>query len=110
MIARCLAGGAPLLLADEPVTGLDPRHQIEIMQTLRAQAAGPGGVVAVLHDLNLAARFCTQLVLMHQGRIVSEGAPDQVLTSEHLANVYGIDAALRRVDGQMVVLHQGSRG
>lgn len=109
MIARCLAGGAPLLLADEPVTGLDPRHQIEIMQTLRAQAVGCGGVVAVLHDLNLAARFCTRLVLMDHGRIVSEGAPDEVLTPEQLANVYGIDAALRRVDGQMVVVHRGAR-
>jgi iron complex transport system ATP-binding protein len=107
MIARCLAGGAPLLLADEPVTGLDPHHQIEIMQTLRGQAVGPRGVVAVLHDLNLAARFCTRLVLMDQGRIVSIGAPDQVLTPERLAKVYGINAALRRIDDQMVVVHQG---
>lgn len=108
MIARCLAGEAPMLLADEPVTGLDPRHQIEVMQALRAQTVGHGGVVVVLHDLSLAAQFCTRLILMDHGRVVSEGAPDQVLTSENLANVYGIDAALRRVDGQLVVLHQGS--
>ena len=106
MIARCLAGRAPLLLTDEPVTGLDPRHQIEIMQTLHAHAAGPGGVVAVVHDLNLAARFCSRLVLMDQGRIVSVGTPNQVLTPERLAKVYGIDVALQSVDGQKVVVYR----
>ena len=106
MIARCLAGPAPLLLADEPVTGLDPRHQTEIMQTLQTKATGLGGVVAVVHDLNLAARFCSRLVLMDQGRIAAIGKPNQVLTVEQLTKVYGIDVALQSVDGQKVVVYQ----
>ena len=106
MIARCLAGPAPLLLADEPVTGLDPRHQTEIMQTLQTKATGLGGVVAVVHDLNLAARFCSRLVLMDRGRIVTIGTPNQVLVPEQLTKVYKIDVALQSVDGQKVVVYQ----
>ena len=76
------------------------------MQTLHAHAAGPGGVVAVVHDLNLAARFCSRLVLMDQGRIVSVGTPNQVLTPERLAEIYGIDVALQSVDGQKMVVYR----
>ena len=90
MIARCLAGGAPLLLADEPVTGLDPRHQIAVMRTLAARdnthEGGGTGRVVVLHDLGLAARFCSRLVLLAEGRILADGPPRDVLTEANLAD------------------------
>ena len=115
MIARCLAGGAPLLLADEPVTGLDPRHQIAVMRTLAARdnthEGGGTGRVVVLHDLGLAARFCSRLVLLAEGRILADGPPCDVLTESHLATAYEITATIREIDGQMVILdRQGKSG
>ena len=104
MIARCLAGRSGLLLADEPVTGLDPRHQIEIIETLLSSISDKTGVVMVLHDLSLAARYCTRLILINNGRVAAEGNPASVLTSENLSEVYGIDASLRKIDGQSLVV------
>lgn len=91
LLARALAVQAPVLLVDEPVAALDPAHAISVMQALQRNAASGNAVVAVLHDLTLAARFCHRLVLMHRGRVVASGAPSQVLTSTHLRQVYGID-------------------
>jgi iron complex transport system ATP-binding protein len=110
MIARCLAGGAPMLLADEPVTGLDPRHQLDVMAILRDRVSETAGTVAVLHDLTLAARYCDRLILMTGGRIVAQGSPAAVLKPENLAAVYRIDGGLRFIDGQPVVLSNSSKG
>ena len=104
MIARCLAGRAEILLADEPVTGLDPRHQIKVIQTLLSSVTKNTGVVMVLHDLSLAARYCTRLILIHEGRVTAEGDPTSVLTPKNLSDVYGIDASLREIDGQALVV------
>ena len=104
MIARCLAGRAEILLADEPVTGLDPRHQIKVIQTLLSSVTKNTGVVMVLHDLSLAARYCTRLILIHEGRVTAEGDPMSVLTPQNLSDVYGIDASLREIDGQALVV------
>ncbi len=103
-LARALAGVPRVLLADEPVASLDPYHQMKVMELLRAQAARGGAVVAVLHDLTLAARFCDRLVLLDRGRVVAEGAPPAVLTAETLARVYGVAAAFGAdADGPYVV-------
>ena len=103
-LARCLAGRAEILLADEPVTGLDPRHQIRVIQTLLSSVTKNTGVVMVLHDLSLAARYCTRLILIHEGRVTAEGDPMSVLTPQNLSDVYGIDASLREIDGQALVV------
>jgi iron complex transport system ATP-binding protein len=103
-LARALAGAPRVLLADEPVASLDPYHQMKVMELLRAQAARGGAVVAVLHDLTLAARFCDRLVLLDGGRVAAEGAPTQVLTAQTLARVYGVAAAFGAdADGPYVV-------
>ncbi|WP_126976021.1 ABC transporter ATP-binding protein [Frigidibacter oleivorans] len=94
LIARVLAQEAPLILADEPVAGLDPAQQIATMQVFAAHAAAGGAVLASLHDLGLAARHCTRLVMMQAGRIVADGPPAAVLTGAHLARVFGIRAQL----------------
>lgn len=94
LFARALAVEAPALIADEPLASLDPGHQIDVMDMLRAEAAGGGLVIAVLHDLTLAARYCDWLLLIDEGRIVAEGTPAEVLTAERLRAVYGIDAAV----------------
>jgi iron complex transport system ATP-binding protein len=92
LVARVLAQEAPLILADEPAAGLDPAHQIGLMQTFAALAGEGRGVLASLHDLGLAARWCDRLVLIDQGRIVADGPPGAVLTADLLAAVYGIRA------------------
>ena len=92
LLARALAVDAPLLLADEPVAALDPAHQLQIMQLLRQYSKTNHSVVVVMHDLTLAARYCHRLALMHDGAIVATGSARQVLTPEHLAAVYNIDA------------------
>jgi iron complex transport system ATP-binding protein len=103
-LARALAGGPHVLLADEPVASLDPYHQIKVMELLRTQVARGGAVVAVLHDLTLAARFCDRLVLLDRGRVAAEGAAGEVLTPEALARVYGVTAAFGSdADGPYVV-------
>lgn len=91
-LARALAVDAPLLLADEPVAALDPRHQLDVMTRLRAHCDAGASLVLVLHDLTLASRFCDRLLLLHQGREVACGRPETVLTEGNLERVYGIRA------------------
>ncbi|HUH38227.1 MAG TPA: ABC transporter ATP-binding protein [Spongiibacteraceae bacterium] len=98
LLARVFAGEPRLILADEPVAALDPYHQLHIMELLQNHAHQGGAVVAVLHDLNLAARFCDRLCLLHEGRVVATGSPSAVLTRERLRAVYGIDAAIHRLE------------
>jgi len=104
LLARALAGAPEILLADEPVAGLDPYHRLEVMEHLAGLAATGTGVVVVLHDLALAARFCRRLVLLDKGRIAAEGTPADVLTPERLAAVYRIEAVRGRHDDADYVL------
>lgn len=92
LLARALAVEAPALIADEPLASLDPGHQIDVMALLQAEARGGALVIAVLHDLTMAARYCDRLVLIDRGTIVADGMPAQVLTPANLKSVYGIDA------------------
>lgn len=93
-LARALAVGAPILFADEPIAGLDPYHQLQVMEMLRDQAVVQGrAVVVVLHDLTLAHRFCHRLVLLKDGRLYAEGTPAMVLTRSALSEAYGIRTA-----------------
>lgn len=90
LIARMLAQETPLILADEPVAGLDPEAQLRSMQVFADLAAEGRGVVASIHDLGLAARVCTRLILLDRGRIVADGAPRDVLSVGNLAHVFGV--------------------
>ncbi len=94
--ARAFAAEAPLLIADEPTTALDPRHQFSVMDLIARYVQNGGGALVVLHDLQLAVRTATRLLWMHEGSIVADGTPEDTLTSERLAQVYGVDAV---VDG-----------
>lgn len=104
LLARALAAEPKVLLADEPVAGLDPAHQLDVMQLLQRLTEDGAAVVAVLHDLTLAARFCQRLVLLDQGRLVAEGTPEQVLTPENLARCYGIRAHYGESEGGLLVI------
>ncbi|ANI77406.1 ABC transporter ATP-binding protein [Sphingobium sp. EP60837] len=94
LLARALAVGAPGLIADEPLAALDPGHQIDVMDLLKAEASAGSLVVTVLHDLGMAARYCDRLLLMDKGKLVADGAPLEVLTEQSLAEVYGISACI----------------
>ena len=94
LLARVIAQETPLILADEPCASLDPAHQIGVMRAFRDLAAEGRGILVTLHDLALAARFCSRLVMMDEGRVVATGAPAEVLTEDRLARVFGIRARL----------------
>lgn len=90
LIARALAQDTPLLLADEPVAGLDPAAQIRTMQVFADLAAEGRSVIASVHDLGLAARHCTRLIMLETGRIAADGPPRDVLSDALLARVFGV--------------------
>lgn len=92
LIARALAQDTPLVLADEPVAGLDPAQQIRTMRVFRDLATEGRSAVVSLHDLGLAARHCTRIIVVHQGGLVADGAPDAVLTDALMAQVFGVTA------------------
>jgi iron complex transport system ATP-binding protein len=104
LVARALAQDPRVLLADEPAAGLDPAHQLTLFGHFTALAAAGRTVVVALHDLSLAARFCHSIVLMQAGRVAAAGTPRDVLTSEHLAAVYGVKARHVEIEGVSVVL------
>ncbi|KGM30734.1 ATP-binding cassette domain-containing protein, partial [Inquilinus limosus] len=104
LFARALAVEAPMLFADEPVAALDPFHQLQIMELLQARARAGAGVLVVLHDLALAGRFCDRLVLLQDGRVLADGAPDDVLTDDHLRRAYAVEVQRGQRDGVGYVL------
>lgn len=87
-LARALAQDTAILLLDEPTASLDPRHQHEVMRVARELASEGRGVLAVLHDLNLAARYAHRVAVMHEGRISACGTPAEVLTDGVLQAAY----------------------
>ncbi|WP_155373710.1 ABC transporter ATP-binding protein [Catellatospora vulcania] len=90
-IAMALAQDTDLLLLDEPTTFLDINHQVELLRLLRTLNAQAGKtIVAVLHDINLASRYCDHIIAMADGAIVAEGAPRDVITAELIAKVFGL--------------------
>lgn len=94
LLARALAARPKVLLADEPIAALDLKHQLQTMKVLREFAQQDRGCLVVLHDLSLAARYCDRLYLMHEGSLVAEGAPMDVLSRENLKDVYGVEVEI----------------
>ncbi|WAZ19892.1 ABC transporter ATP-binding protein [Streptomyces cinnabarinus] len=90
-LASCLAQQTGVVLLDEPTTYLDLRYQIELLDLVRDLADDHGiAVGAVLHDLDQAAALADRIVLLHQGRIIADGLPEDVLTAQRLTDTYGI--------------------
>jgi iron complex transport system ATP-binding protein len=90
LLARALVSQAPLLLADEPVAGLDPDAQLLVLERLRARAAGARAVVVSLHDLTLAARFADRVVVLDAGRVAADAPSMQALEPGVLMSVFGL--------------------
>jgi len=100
LLARALAVGASVLLADEPAAHLDPAHQLRLMELLRAEAARGTAVIVTLHDLSLASRFCDTIVVMSDGRVAAEGTAGDALSDDVLRSVFAISA--RRLETGIV--------
>lgn len=94
-LARALAAGTKMLIADEPTAALDLRHALSIIALLRAKADAGGLVVAALHDLDLARRYCTRLVVVNEGRIAADGAPSDAIGETVLRQVFGVEAGAK---------------
>ncbi|GAB3938555.1 ABC transporter ATP-binding protein [Micromonospora vulcania] len=94
-VAMALAQDTDLLLLDEPTTYLDINHQVELLRLLRKLNAESGKtIVIVMHDLNLACRYCDHVIAMSNGAIVAEGAPTDVVTAELVEKVFGLSCVV----------------
>ena len=102
LMARALAQNCPLIMADEPVAGLDPRHQIATLAHLQSLTQSGKAALVSLHDLGLAARFCDRLILMDHGQKIAEGPPEGVLTEDHLRRVFGITAHITQSEQGLI--------
>ena len=103
-LARVLAVEAPVILADEPTNSLDPRHQLDVMKTLRTAADQGRLVMVVTHDLGLAARFADTIVVLSEGRLVSLGAPADALSEQVMAEVFRISAFRAEFQREAVIV------
>ena len=98
LMAMAVAQATPILLLDEPTVHLDLRHQVQVMELLVDLNTRDGtAILAVLHDLRLAASYFPRLVLLDHGRIVADGPPPEVLRDELVRTVFGVDPGLVRV-------------
>ncbi len=108
LLARALAVGARIVLADEPVAHLDPTHQWQVLHLLRRRAAAGDAVVVVLHDLGLAARHCDRVCILAEGRIAAQGAPAAVLDDALCQAVFGIRVLRGDHEGSPYILPWGA--
>lgn len=92
-LTRCCIKQAPLLLADEPIAPLDPYYQIDIMEQLKALTPQKTCVVAI-HHLDLAYRFCDEIILLDKGKILAYGETQAVLNAENLARAFGVEVKI----------------
>lgn len=91
LIARLLAQQPDIIIADEPINGLDPLHQIELMHIFRKLVANGKTVICSLHDFSLTSQFCDRVILLNQGTIIADDCAKTVMTQEHIRSVYGVD-------------------
>ncbi|WP_300357310.1 ABC transporter ATP-binding protein [Fusobacterium sp.] len=95
LLARALTQETDIILLDEPTSALDLNHALELMSKVKETVTEKGlTAVAVLHDLNLAAMFCDELVMLKDGKVFSKGTPKETLTSENLKEVYDLDCTI----------------
>jgi iron complex transport system ATP-binding protein len=103
-LARVFAVEAPVLLADEPTSSLDPRHQLDVMETLRVAANSGTLVIVVTHDLGLAARFADLVLVLSEGRLVSQGTAGEALSDRVMAEVFRVSSFRAEYRQQAVIV------
>ena len=103
-LARVLAVEAPVILADEPTASLDPRHQIDVMKTLRGAADKGTLVMVVTHDLGLAARFADTVLVLRDGHLVAQGTPGEALSEAIMGDVFRVSAYRAEYQREAVIV------
>ena len=97
LMARALCQGADVLLLDEPTSNLDIRYQIEVMNTIRRLVDEKGvSVCAIIHDIDMAMRYCDKVVILSNGEILSAGLAEEVITTENIRKAYGVEVVIDR--------------
>jgi iron complex transport system ATP-binding protein len=91
-LARLFASGAEILLADEPTSALDPKHALDVLAALRRKTDNGALVIAALHDLDLAARYCTRVIVIDDGRVAADGAPVDALSEAVIKETFRVHA------------------
>lgn len=105
LISRAVAQDAKVMILDEPTSNLDVKYQMEVMNIIRGLVDGKGvSACAIIHDLDLAMKYCDKIVLLDQGRIVSSGTPLEALTPENIWDVYGVRAYVEDIHGRFRVM------
>ncbi len=105
LIARALAQDAQILLLDEPTSNLDVKYQIDVMELISGIVSEKKmGACAIVHDLDLAMKYCNRVVLMREGSVVASGTTDEVMTSENIREVFGIDVVVEYSHGRNRVI------
>jgi iron complex transport system ATP-binding protein len=105
VLARALAQTTKVIVLDEPITGLDLRHQMTILELLQNEVRLNGlTVLATLHDLTLAGQFADRLVLLDKGRLILDGPSAEVVRSQELSECYGMELRVIDVDGADVIV------
>lgn len=97
-IAKALAQQTPVILLDEPISALDIRFQLKVLTMLKNLSLEGKTIIVVLHDLNLAARFCSKLMLLREGRVLGSGSPANVLRADYVNSTYKVNAVIRNDD------------
>lgn len=95
-VSRALAQQPKALLLDEPTSNLDVLHQLKVFELVRRLVDDGLTAIAAIHDLNLAARYCDRMVLLSEGRVLAEGAPEEVLAPDTLREAFGVEASVYR--------------
>lgn len=96
-LAMLIAQEPQYLLLDEPISALDIAHQMDVLALIRQLSDRHGlSVLMVLHDVNLAARFCEEILALQSGRLIARGAPDTIMTTDRLRTIYGLDFGIMR--------------
>ena len=105
LIAKAYVQETEIMLVDEPTSHLDIRYSLEVMEYFKGLAEdGTMAVIIACHDINLAAKYCTRLIMVKNGRIAAAGTPEEIVTPENIASVYGVRAKVIKEDGMMIMI------
>src|SRR5262249_45344034 len=103
MLARALVGDPDILIVDEPMEGLDPRHKIDAAHRLRALSRAGKLVIASVHDLTLAVRYATRVIALDRGRVAADGPALETMTPDLLRRIFEVDAQIIGADARVYV-------
>ena len=104
MLARALTQQTECLILDEPTNHLDIKYQLQLLNIIRSQGFT---VVAALHDLNIAAMYCDEIVAMKNGQVMGQGAPEELLTSAFISELYEVQAdVMHKADGKLLIAYK----